>query len=148
MSAIKSIIRGIIKVFKGVELWAEEPKTIYAGEEPPLQDKEDKKSVEEIYSLWDYLQFKENTQAFHLVNTIGYDEWVDMEEIRRRIEELFKINYKNERSLYPYLKTLVDIGLMESTSIGGRMKWRKKDLIIKLKKEKEKEKVELRERSS
>ena len=57
-----------------------------------------------------------------------------MAEIRRRVKELFGADYKNERSLYPYLKTLTDVGLMESTSIGGRMQWRKHDLLIKVSK--------------
>ncbi|MBI4052400.1 MAG: hypothetical protein HY394_00005 [Candidatus Diapherotrites archaeon] len=83
----------------------------------------------------------ENTQAFHLASVIGFDEWVDMEEIRRRVVALFGIEYKNEKSLYPYLKTLSDIGLFESTSAGGRRKWRKKDLIIIIKTKKDEEKA-------
>jgi hypothetical protein len=146
MSLIKSAVRRLLRTFKHLEAWAEEPKTLYI--EPALRVEEGK-TVEEIYSLWDYLAFKENTQAFHLTNVVGFDEWVDMGEIRRRISELFQINYKNERSLYPYLKTLVDIGLVESTSIGGRMRWRKKDLIIKIKKvEKEKEKTTAKQKTS
>jgi hypothetical protein len=58
-----------------------------------------------------------------------------MDEIRRRIFELFQIDYENERSLYPYLKTMVDIGLIETNNIGGKRKWRKKDLLIKIEKE-------------
>ena len=65
-----------------------------------------------------------------------------MDEIRRRIFELFQTDYENERSLYPYLKTMVDIGLIESNSIGGRRKWRKKDLLVKLEKEEKEEKKE------
>jgi len=89
-----------------------------------------------IYSLWDFLSFSEHTQAFHLVNVIGFDEWIDMDEIRRRIKEIFNVEYKNERSLYPYIKTLVDIGFLEAINIGGRRKWRKKELLIKLSEEK------------
>jgi len=92
--------------------------------------------VEDILSIWDYLSFQENSQAHHMVNVVGFDEWVDMEEIRRRIGDLFGIEYKNERSLYPYLKTLTDIGLFETSSVGGRRKWRKKDLIFTPKKKK------------
>jgi len=97
---------------------------------------------EEIHSVWDNLKLLENTQAYHLSSVIGFDEWVDMEEIRRRVLALFGIAYKNEKSLYPYLKTLSDIGLFEATSAGGRRKWRKKDLIIiiKTKKQEEREK--------
>lgn len=135
---IKSFIRKLFKVFRKVEKWSEiEEKTIY------LEKQEGEVRV--IYSIWDYLKFKENTQAFHLSNVIGFDEWVDMEEIRRRIKEIFRMEYKNERSLYPYIKTLEDIGLMEVTNIGGRRKWRKKELFIKIKRrKKDKEKAELK----
>ena len=59
-----------------------------------------------------------------------------MDEIKRRIRELFSIEYKNDRSLYPYIKTLVDVGLLESISVGGKRKWRKKELIMKIKESK------------
>lgn len=101
--------------------------TIYDGEEGV---------VEEIHSLWDYLKFKENTQAFHISGVMGFEEWISMEEIMRRIRELFGVEYRNCRSLYPYLKTLVDCGLFECLDVGGTRKWRKKDLIIKIKEEK------------
>lgn len=89
-------------------------------------------NIEEIHSVWDYLNFRPNTQAYHLAGTLGFEEWVDMGEIRRRIKDLFGVEYKNERSLYPYLKTLTDIGMMENSSVGGRMHWRKHDLIIRI----------------
>jgi DNA-binding PadR family transcriptional regulator len=53
-----------------------------------------------------------------------------MEEILRRVKELFGIEYQNERSLYPYLKTLVDSGLLEASVVGGKMRWKKKSLMI------------------
>jgi hypothetical protein len=89
----------------------------------------------EVRSIWDFLQFNEHTQAFHLASVIRFDEWATMDEIRRRIFDLFQVDYENERSLYPYLKTMVDIGLIETNNIGGKRKWRKKDLLIKLEKE-------------
>lgn len=95
-----------------------------------------------IKSIWDFLQFNEHTQAFHLASVIRFDEWATMDEIRRRIFELFQVDYENERSLYPYLKTMVDIGLIETNSIGGKRKWRKKDLLVKLEKEEKEEKKE------
>ena len=99
----------------------------------------------EVRSIWDFLQFNEHTQAFHLASVIRFDEWVTMDEIRRRIFELFQVDYENERSLYPYLKTMVDIGLIETNSIGGKRKWRKKDLLIKIEKEeKEVQKEEIK----
>jgi hypothetical protein len=94
----------------------------------------DKKAFE-VRSIWDFLQFNEHTQAFHLASVIRFDEWATMDEVRRRIFDLFQIDYENERSLYPYLKTMVDIGLIETNNIGGKRKWRKKDLLIKLEKE-------------
>jgi hypothetical protein len=112
---------------------------IYAQETP-------KNKEVRILSVWDILKFNDNTQAFHLSSVIRFDEWVTMDEIRRRIFELFQIDYQNERSLYPYLKTLVDIGLIESTNIGGKRKWRKKDLLIKIEKEEEeKQEIELKQ---
>ena len=81
------------------------------------------------------MEFRENTQAHHLNSVIGYEELVDMDEIRRRILELFHVEYKNERSLYPYLKTMVDIGLFETLDVGGKRKWRKKAALLKKKRE-------------
>ena len=96
----------------------------------------------EVRSVWDFLQFNEHTQAFHLASVIRFDEWAAMDEIRSRIFELFQVDYENERSLYPYLKTMVDIGLIETNSIGGKRKWRKKDLLIKIEKETKEEQKE------
>jgi hypothetical protein len=90
----------------------------------------------EIHSIWDFLEFNDNTQAAHISNVIRFDEWVSMDEIRRRIWELFQIEYKNERSLYPYLKTMVDLGLIETSNIGGKRKWRKRELLLKITKKK------------
>ena len=118
-------------MFENVKDWADADTKVYDN------ITEEKESL--IHSLWDFLTFVDNTQAFHLVNVIGFEEWVDMEEIRRRIKEIFSIEYKNEKSLYPYLKTLNDVNLFESSNIGGRRKWRKKDLLFELKTEKESE---------
>lgn len=118
----------IITWVKNLFLKKEEPdsgpgESIYAQEE----------EIEEIHSVWDYVNLTENTQAAHISAILGFDEWVSMEEILRRIKELFRIEYKNDRSLYPYIKTLVDVGLLETSNVGGRKKWRKKDILIKLK---------------
>ena len=104
---------------------------------------EAKKGEKSVISVWDVLRLTEHTQAFHLVSVIRFDEWVTMDEVRRRIFELFQVDYENERSLYPYLKTMVDLGLIESTNIGGKRKWRKKDLLVKVEiKKEEKEEIE------
>jgi hypothetical protein len=100
--------------------------TIYAERNEPGIE------LSEIHSIWDYLQFRENTQAHHLTSVLGFEEWVPMDEIMRRINSVFGIDYKNDRSLYPYIKTLVDCGLLETTDAGGRRKWRKRDLVIKI----------------
>ncbi len=124
------VIRSIIRSFDKLRNWAEEnPKeTIYAD------DGVEEREKAEVYRLWDYLQLKGNTQAFHLVEVVGFDEWIDMEELRRRIKELFGVEYKNERSLYPYIKTLVDLSLLETSNIGGRRRWRKQELLFKIEK--------------
>ena len=130
---IKTLLNKLFSIFKS-EKKEEKGETIYEDEE---------KTISRIYSLWDYLNIFENTQAHHILSVIGFDEWVPMDEIKRRIRELFSIDYKNDRSLYPYIKTLVDVGLLESMSVGGKRKWRKRDLVIKLQ-EKIKEKEEER----
>ncbi|VVC00193.1 Uncharacterised protein [uncultured archaeon] len=99
--------------------------------EKPLYGQENLR--EEIHSIWDYLKLNENTQASHIIAVLGFDEWISMEEIMRRIRELFHVDYQNDRSLYPYIKTLVDVGLVETQSTGGKKKWRKRDTLIKLK---------------
>jgi hypothetical protein len=128
---------------KNIKVSDELQKAEIVGERTSIYPDPDER--DEIYNLWDYLEFQVNTQAFHVSKVIGFDEWVTMDEIRRRIMELFNVNYKNERSLYAYIKTMVDCGLLETTSIGGKRKWRKRDLLIKLKKKKEKLKQELTE---
>ncbi|MDP2665888.1 MAG: hypothetical protein Q8P05_00060 [Candidatus Diapherotrites archaeon] len=90
-----------------------------------------------IVNLWDYLKFREDTQAYHISHVLSFDEWTAMDEILRRVKELFQVEYKNERSLYPYLKTLVDSGLLEVNVAGGKMRWRKKTLMISLEEEEE-----------
>jgi len=42
--------------------------------------------VEEIHSVWDYIKLNENTQAFHLSAVLGFEEWISMDEILRRIK--------------------------------------------------------------
>lgn len=134
---LKKIIRSIIGLFQRVEDWSEEEeKKVYK-----LKDTGESEGIDEIHSVWDYLKFRPNTQAYHLSGALGFDEWVGMEEIRRRIKDLFGVEYKNERSLYPYLKTLTDIGIMESNSVGGRMQWRKHDLLVKIEKKEGKKKM-------
>ena len=122
-------IRNLIKnLFKG-----QEKTTVY--------DFADNKEPEKFVSVWDYLQFRENTQAMHLSKVIGFEEWVSMREILRRIKELFNAEYQNEKSLYPYLKSLTDIGLFETSDVGGTRKWRKKEILIRLLPEKKEEKA-------
>ncbi|MAG18271.1 MAG: hypothetical protein CL944_02235 [Candidatus Diapherotrites archaeon] len=94
--------------------------------------------IEEIHSVWDYIKLNDNSQASHIAAILGFDEWITMDEILRRIRELFGMDYKNDRSLYPYIKTLVDIGLVETNNVGGKKKWRKRDILIKLEGKKEK----------
>ena len=132
----KRIARSIFNLFHKMDAWSSDSgEKVYKTEETAK-----KAGFDEIHSVWDHLSIRPNTQAFHLSSVLGFDEWVDMSEIRRRVKEFFGADYKNERSLYPYLKTMTDIGLMESTNIGGRMQWRKQDLLVKVsKKEGEKQ---------
>lgn len=123
---VKTIIRALIKIGGKIKNWAvEEPQESLYKTKPS-----DELPERELRSIWDFLSFNENTQAYHLVNVLGFDEWIDMVEIRRRIKEIFGVEYKNERSLYPYLKTLVDINLVETMNVGDRRKWRKKELLF------------------
>ena len=134
---IKRAIRSVVGLFKRLENWsAKNGEKVYEAVEEPAEG-----GFDEIHSVWDYLKFRSNTQAFHLAGALGFDEWVAMEEIRRRIKELFGADYKNERSLYPYLKTLTDIVLIENNSIGGRMQWRKHDLLVKVEKKDGKKRI-------
>jgi transposase len=97
----------------------QEPK-IYTVEQ--LQNK--------INTIWDILRIKENTQAEHLIKVIPSDQWIDMEEIKQRIKLEFNIEYKNEKSLYPYLKTLTDINLIKLNNTGKKRSWKKNIIII------------------
>jgi len=122
---LKGLFRRVFHAMDKIKQWSDLEETIYPENTP-------EESKTGIYSIWDFLSFSDNTQAFHLINVIGFDEWVNMKEIRRRIKELFSVEYKNEKSLYPYLKTLTDVNFFESSNIGGRRKWRKKDLLFEL----------------
>ncbi|MDD5163210.1 MAG: hypothetical protein PHD95_03310 [Candidatus ainarchaeum sp.] len=132
MMVLKRVVRLIMGFFKDVKDWSEEP----AATSPELPKKElkiellaEKAAFKEVHSVWDYLKIRENTQAHHLASVIGF-EWIEMLEIRRRIKEQFGMEYQNERSLYPYIKTFTDCGLFESTDIGGKRKWRRKNILI------------------
>lgn len=126
----KSLFSWLAGAFKRLEVLSDEFAPLEKGSVAEQGAAEQAKEAHEVHNFWDYLKFQENTQAHHLANILNFEEWLEMEEIRRRISELFGITYKNERSLYPYLKTLVDIGLVEGSNIGGRRKWRKKALLI------------------
>jgi len=128
---MKRVVRYFINIFRRISSWAgtdEQKGPQIAKAEAPLRQEE-----LEIQSIWGYLSFNDNTQAFHLNGIIGFEEWITMEEIRRRIEEVYKTRYLNDRSLYPYIKTLADCGLFETSNVGGRRKWRKRELLIKVK---------------
>jgi len=154
---MKRLVRRFLGVFKSIYVWAEtedvlkqketikptentEPKKFVPNnpqkKEQIMETEEQEDEVKTVRSVWDYLRFNENTQAFHLNAVTNFDEWVDMDEIRRRVLELYGVSYKNEKSLYPYLKTLTDVGLFETVSAGGgRRKWRKKSILIIVEKE-------------
>ncbi|MBS8122188.1 hypothetical protein [Candidatus Vampirococcus lugosii] len=84
----------------------------------------------ELNTIWDILKIKENTQADHIIRSIPSDRWINMDEIKQNIKLEFNIEYKNEKSLYPYLKTLTDINLIKVNNTGKRRTWKKNVIII------------------
>jgi len=88
----------------------------------------------EINTIWDILKIKENTQAEHIIKSTPADKWVTMDEIRHNIKMQFNVEYINEKSLYPYLKTLVDINLIKMNNIGKKRTWKKNIIVIENKK--------------
>ncbi|MBN2127553.1 MAG: hypothetical protein JW703_04135 [Candidatus Diapherotrites archaeon] len=141
------ILEKIFSFFKNKKTNNKETElSIYHSSETDSQENIKKETVvfDEFHSIWEYLSLKENSQAFFVSSVVGFEEWVSMEEILRRIEEIFGIKFKNKRSLYPYIKTMVDLNLLESLSVGDKMKWRKKETLIKLKKKKEEKEREAR----
>lgn len=135
-----NIINFIKKIFKIEKIPENKENQVF--EQKIYQNDEKLEEEIQIISIWDIIKINEHTQANHLVSVIPFDEWISMDEIRRRIWDIFQIEYKNDRSLYPYLKTMVDLGLIETSNIGGKRKWRKKDLLVKkTEKKKEKEKI-------
>ncbi len=97
-------------------------------QEPKIYTVEELKN--KINTIWDIIKIKENTQAEHLIKIIPSDQWIDMEEIKQRIKLEFNIEYKNEKSLYPYLKTLTDINLIKLNNTGKKRSWKKNIIII------------------
>jgi hypothetical protein len=101
---------------------------------------EEKKDISKIYTvediknklktIWDILKINDNTQAEHLLKSIPSDQWVTMDEIKKKITLEFNIEYKNEKSLYPYLKTLVDINLIKINNTGKKRSWKKNIIIL------------------
>jgi len=89
-----------------------------------------------VDDLWNYIDPMKNTQAYHIISVVGFEEWADMQTIKDRVKQMFFIEYKNEKSLYPYIKTLVDIGLLETNAVGGKRQWKKREILINIKKEK------------
>ncbi len=136
---IKMILRRVFRAMNSLQKWVDDDsrnetvlRNVRNGTALTIQqvNKSTTQKRYQIVNMWDHLTFKEGTQAHHITKVLDYEEWISMEEILRRVNELFGILYQNERSLYPYLKTLVDAGLLEANMVGGKMKWRKKNLII------------------
>ena len=87
-------------------------------------------SIDRVLYLIGSFEFNNFFKDFEkFIGKLDFEEWITMEEILRRVNELFGIQYQNERSLYPYLKTLVDAGMLEASMLGGKMRWRKKNLM-------------------
>lgn len=92
-------------------------------------DVQEKKHL--ITNVWDYVKIKENTQAEHIIKSLSSDKWITMDEIRHNIKLNFNVEYSNEKSLYPYLKTLTDINLIKVNNTGKKRTWKKNIIIIK-----------------
>ncbi len=153
---IKAVLRSVFKSLSKLQQWAEDGSANegnkymttkqVASKFTEMSERKNNNSVPrfQVVNVWDYLNFKEGSQAHHIIKILDYEEWITMEEILRRVNELFGILYQNERSLYPYLKTLVDSGLLEASMNGGKMRWRKKNLMITVKEIIENEEIETR----
>jgi len=83
-----------------------------------------------INTIWDVIKIKENTQAEHIIKSLSADQWMDIEDIKRRIKLEFNIEYQNEKSLYPYIKTLTDINLIKVNNTGKKRTWKKNIILI------------------
>jgi len=83
-----------------------------------------------INTIWDVIKIKENTQAEHIINCLVEDQWIDMEELKQRIKLQYNIEYQNEKSLYPYIKTLTDINLIKHNNAGKKRTWKKNIVLI------------------
>ena len=87
-------------------------------------------SNEKINTIWDIIKIRENTQAEHIITCLPDDEWVDMEDLKNRIKLQYNVEYQNEKSLYPYIKTLTDINLIKVNNSGKKRTWKKNIIII------------------
>ena len=83
-----------------------------------------------INTIWDVIKPKENTQAEHIINCLLDDQWIDMDELKQRIKLQYNIEYQNEKSLYPYIKTLTDINLVKLNNTGKKRTWKKNVIFI------------------
>lgn len=83
-----------------------------------------------INTIWDVIKPKENTQAEHIINCLLDDQWMDMDELKQRIKLQYNIEYQNEKSLYPYIKTLTDINLVKLNNTGKKRTWKKNIIFI------------------
>jgi hypothetical protein len=87
-------------------------------------------SAKQINTIWDVIKARENTQAEHIINCLPDDEWIDMEDLKNRIKLQYNVEYQNEKSLYPYIKTLTDINLIKLNNSGKKRTWKKNIIII------------------
>jgi len=116
---------------KPIKQEAKGEKNIEKKEKYGLMYEKQMEVEQEISSLWNILKFNINSQAFYLKECLNFDEWLDIYEIKRRIKENFGIDYKNEKSLYPYIKTMVDVGLLEFSDFNNKRHWRKRVLFLR-----------------
>lgn len=87
-------------------------------------------SSKKINTIWDVIKARENTQAEHIIACLPDDEWIDMEDLKNRIKLQYNVEYQNEKSLYPYIKTLTDINLIKVNNSGKKRTWKKNIIIL------------------
>jgi len=103
--------------------------TYTKNETPKIYDVS-KITSKQISTIWDVIKARENTQAEHIINCLPDDEWIDMEDLKNRIKLQYNVEYQNEKSLYPYIKTLTDINLIKLNNSGKKRTWKKNIIII------------------
>lgn len=121
----------ILNMSGGVEKENYNEQKLKTTQEPPVKIYDVTRiDSSKINTIWDVIKPKENTQAEHIINCLLDDQWMDMDELKQRIKLQYNIEYQNEKSLYPYIKTLTDINLVKLNNTGKKRTWKKNIIFI------------------